>query len=398
MVVCKDAASPSVFSMAVIVLMSLGILIFMSAVSGLFYTYVLYPVLLRIIRDRRERGRPFSTLPTVSVIIPFHNEERWVIRKLDNALSWTYPEDRLQIIAVSDGSTDRTTMLLRQYDNRVTVVAYSARQGKPTALNLGAAQATGEILIFTDANVFSHPDAVRVLVQRYTDASVGGVCGNVALQGEGNLEPLGEGFYMQYERWLFAHESRGLTMVGADGALFSIRRALFAPLPIDTITDDFAMALSVVAQDRRVVYEPAAHSVEIVVPDVQAEFRRKIRMIAGGYQTLWRYRRLLNPLTRLSVAWQLLSHKLLRWLVPVFLLSAMAAAFVAQQHPAMALALWIQIVFYSVALCGWVSQTLRRWMPVYVPYYFCAVNAAAAIGLWRYLIGGQSVIWHKAKR
>jgi poly-beta-1,6-N-acetyl-D-glucosamine synthase len=338
------------------------------------------------------------TLPTVSVIIPFHNEERWVIRKLENTLSWTYPADRLQIIAVSDGSTDDTTMLLRQYGNRVTVVAYPARQGKPTALNLGAARATGDILIFTDANVFPHPGAVQSLVQRYTDASVGGVCGNVALQGEGSFEPLGEGLYMQYERWLFAHESRGLTMVGADGALFSIRRTLFVPLSVDTITDDFAMALGVLAQGRRVVYEPAARSVEIVVPDVQAEFRRKIRMIAGGYQTLWRYRSLFNPLTRPSVAWQLLSHKLLRWLVPVFLLSALFAAFVARQHPAMALALGIQIVFYSMALCGWLSQTLRRWMPVYVPYYFCAVNTAAAIGLWRYLIGGQSVTWQKVKR
>ena len=378
--------------------MSIGILIFVCAVLGLFYTYGIYPVLLLLTPNRREQGWPLSVLPTVSVIIPFHNEERWAIRKLENTLSWVYPAERLQIIAVSDGSTDRTTMLLREYDDRVTVVTYPARQGKPTALNLGAAQATGDILIFTDANVFPHPDAVQKLVQRYTDASVGGVCGNVALQGEGSLEPLGEGFYMQYERWLFAQESRGLTMVGADGALFSIRRTLFAPLPIDTITDDFSMALGVVAQGRRVVYEPAAHSVEIVVPDVQAEFRRKIRMIAGGYQTLWRYRHLFNPSTRLSVAWQLLSQKLLRWLVPVFLLSALAAAFVARQHPAMALAFGIQIGFYCVALCGWLNLTLRRWMPVYVPYYFCAVNAAAAIGLWRYLIGGQSVIWQKVKR
>ncbi|HKN86650.1 MAG TPA: glycosyltransferase, partial [Nitrospiraceae bacterium] len=186
---------------------------FVCAVSGLFYTYVLYPVLLLFMHDRRERGRPLSTLPTVSVIIPFYNEERWAIRKLENTLSWTYPADRLQIIAVSDGSTDRTPMLLRQYGDRVTVVAYPVRRGKPTALNLGAAQATGDILIFTDANVFPQPDAVQALVQRYTDASVGGVCGNVALQGEGSPEPLGEGLYMQYERWLFAHESRALTMV-----------------------------------------------------------------------------------------------------------------------------------------------------------------------------------------
>ncbi|MEP6887899.1 MAG: glycosyltransferase [Nitrospirales bacterium] len=220
----------------------------------------------------------------------------------------------------------------------------------------------------------------------------------MALQAEGSAEPLGEGIYMQYERWLFERESRALTLVGADGALFSIRRALFAPLPTDTITDDFAIALGVVARGRRVVYEPAARSLELVVPDVRAEFRRKIRMIAGGYQTLWRYRRQFHPLTRPTVAWQLLSHKLLRWLVPVFLMAALASSFDARRNPVMALALAIQIVFYSLAWCGWVSQTLRRWMPVYVPYYFCAVNMAAAIGLWRYLLGRQSVTWHKVQR
>jgi cellulose synthase/poly-beta-1,6-N-acetylglucosamine synthase-like glycosyltransferase len=378
--------------------MSLSTLLFAWAVSGLSYTYIVYPALLLLIRKGRDYGLRLSALPAVSVIIPFHNEERWTNRKIENTLSWKYPAERFQIIAVSDGSTDRTAELLRQFGDRVTVVAYPSRQGKPTALNLGAAQASGDILIFTDANVFPDPDAVQALVQRYADPSVGGVCGNVALQAEGSLEPLGEGLYMRYERWLYEAESRALTLVGADGALFSIRRGLFAPLPTDTITDDFAIALGVVAQDRRVVYESAARSIEVVVPDVQAEFRRKIRMIAGGYQTLWRYRRQLNLLTRPAVAWQLLSHKLLRWLVPVFLLVALVSASAARQSSVMAFALAIQMVFYGLAFCGWTSQGLRRWMPVYVPYYFCAVNMAAAIGLWRYLVGRQSVMWHKVQR
>lgn len=378
--------------------MSLSILLFSLAVLGLLYTYVLYPVLLFLVRRRHDRVRPSSTLPTVSVIIPFHNEERWAIRKIENTLAWNYPADRLQVIAVSDGSTDRTAELLRQYHDRLTVMAYPSRQGKPTALNLGAAQATGDILIFSDANVFPQPDAVRALVHRYADASVGGVCGNVALQAEGSQEPLGEGLYMKYERWLYECESRALTMVAPDGALFSIRRALFAPLPSDSITDDFTLALGVLAQGQRVVYEPTASGVEIVVPDVRAEFRRKIRMIAGGYQTLWRFRRQVNPFTRPSVAWQLFSHKLMRWLVPLFLFVALTSAFAARQNPVMTLALGIQMAFYGLALCGWLSQSLRQWMPVYVPYYFCAVNMAAAIGLWRYLLGRQSVTWHKVQR
>ena len=378
--------------------MSIALIIFCTATGALSYIYVFYPALLVLMRTRPVPPCEVSTLPTVSVIIPFHNEERWVAQKIENTLAWNYPADRLQIIAVSDGSSDRTTDLLQQYEERVTVLAYPLRQGKPTALNMGVARSTGDILIFTDANVFPQPDAVGILVQRYADASVGGVCGHVALQAEGSQEPLGEGLYMKYERWIYERESRALTMVAPDGAMFSIRRALFAPLPSDSITDDFALALGVLAQGHRVVFEPAAFGIEIVVPDVRAEFRRKIRMIAGGYQTLWRYRKQINPFTRPTIAWQLVSHKLLRWWVPAFLFAALAPAFAAREHVGMAMAFGLQIVFYSLALSGWVSQTLRRWMPVYVPYYFCAVNMAAAIGLWRYLLGRQSVTWQKVQR
>jgi hypothetical protein len=146
------------------------------------------------------------------------------------------------------------------------------------------------------------------------------------------------------------------------------------------------------------VYEAAARATEVVVPDVKAEFRRKVRMIAGGYQTLWRHNILLNPFRHSLVAWQLISHKLLRWLVPVLLVTTFLTAFAERQYPVMAVAVVLQMVFYSLAFCGWISQRLRRWMPVYVPYYFCAVNVAAAIGLWRYLIGQQSVLWQKVSR
>lgn len=372
--------------------------LFVFAAAALAYTYVAYPVVLMLLGGQSRRACDLSTLPTVSVIIPFHNEERWVAQKLHNTLTWDYPRDRLQIVAVSDGSTDRTREILQEFRDRATIVTYSPRRGKPTALNLGVQHATGEMLLFTDANVLVHPAAIGKLMERYDDPSIGGVCGNIALQAEGADEPLGEGLYMQYERWLYGQESRALTMVGVDGALFSIRRDLFAALPVDTITDDFAIALRVVGHRKRIVYEPAARGVEIVVPDVKAEFRRKVRMIAGGYQALWRYRAQISPCAQPTVAWQLLSRKLFRWLVPIFLVVAFAAAFAGRHHPMLAVAAGIQGGFYMLALGGWVSQTLRRWMPVYVAYYFCAVNVAAALGLWRYLLGRQSVIWQKVQR
>lgn len=337
-------------------------------------------------------------LPTVSVIIPFHNEEHWVVLKIDNTLASSYPAQRFEIIAVSDGSTDRTPALLKRYEGRIRCVAYEPRQGKPTALNRGVSEAKGEILVFTDANVLVAPDAIVALARRYRDPSVGAVSGNIALQPEGSGEPLGEGFYMRYERWLFELESRANTMVGVDGALCSVRRNLFVPLASDAIVDDFEIALGVVTQGSRVIYAPEARGVEVVIPDVRAEFRRKVRMIAGGYRAVWRFRHLLNPFKYPVVSFQLLSHKLLRWMVPLFLAVALIASVSALRNPLLAAAAAVQGCFYALALMGWASSRLRGWMPVYVPYYFCAVNLAAALGLWRYLTGRQAVTWEKVKR
>lgn len=367
--------------------------------AALLYAYLGYPLLLSLSSGRSRRlSTTVSTAPTVSVIIPFHNEERWAARKLENTLSLRYPADRIHIVAVSDGSTDRTEQILRRYEQRVVVHAYAERRGKPTALNVAVAHATGDILVFTDANVLVHPEALQTMVRHYADPTVGGVSGQVLLQAEHASEPLGEGAYMRYERWLYGRESRANTMVGVDGAFFSIRRDLFAPLLEDTIADDFDLALRVVAAGRRVVYEPEARAVEVVIPDVRAEFRRKVRMIAGGYQTLWRHRGLFYPWRRPLVAFQLFSHKLLRWWAPLFLLVALLASFAAPRTPVITALLAAQLCFYGLALGGRLSRSLRRWIPIYVPYYFCAVNVAAACGLWRYLVGRQSVTWQKVQR
>jgi poly-beta-1,6-N-acetyl-D-glucosamine synthase len=391
-------------------------LVVMLAGLTLLYTYAGYPLLLRCLVLRRKAAvSPVSSerdilpdqqrfTPTVSIIVPFHNEEAWVARKLGNTLSLDYPPERLEIIAVSDGSSDRTAEIMEHYSEHVRIVAYSKRQGKPTALNRGVALAQGEILIFTDANVILDAKAIRILVARFADPTVGGVSGNVALQPVQNEEPLGEGLYMKYERWLYEMESRLHSMLGADGALFSIRREVFTPLAADTITDDFALTLGVIDRGRRVLYEPAARAVEAVVPDVAAEFRRKVRMIAGGYQAVWRFRRLLgsgqvscHPL----LALQLVSHKLLRWIAPVLLITVYLGS--AALAASTASAAWmgftlLQSVFYLLAAVGWLSVKVRRWPLCYIPYYFCAVNLAAVSGAWRFLRGRQVITWHKVSR
>ena len=372
-------------------------IIFCAAAMALSYTYFAYPALLFVMTRKHPARGHMVTWPSLSVIIPFHNEERWVGSKLDNTLSWNYPSDRLQIIAVSDGSTDDTAAILRRYEGRVTVVAYPDREGKPTALNRGSIHATGDILMFSDANVLVQPDAARIMLRHYADPQIGGVSGNVRLQPDGSDEPLGEGLYMKYERWLYERESRANTMVGADGALFSIRRECYTPLSADAIADDFDIALGVLERGQRIRYEREARALEIVMPDVKAEFRRKVRMIAGGYQALWRHRTLLHPLRRPAVALQLVSHKVLRWLAPLFLTAALAASLAAPRSPWLIGAAVAQAAFYGLAACGWISVRLRRWLPVYVPYYFCAVNLAAAVGFWWYLRGRQPITWQKAR-
>jgi poly-beta-1,6-N-acetyl-D-glucosamine synthase len=381
--------------------MSYTLWIFLISSLAVIYAYVLYPVLLLAIPKRKMvSSQPIGRkdLPWVSVVIPFHNEERWVARKLENALALDYPSSRFQIIAISDGSTDGTNAILEQYKDRVDTVIYHPRAGKPTALNRGVLGSRGEILIFSDANVLIRPDAVHELLGYYSDPNVGGVSGNVVLQSADNAEPLGEGIYMRYERWVNKLESDAGTMVGVDGALFSIRSRLFSPLQKDTIVDDFTMALEVSSKCKRIVYAQNAKGSEVVRPDVQAEFRRKMRMVAGGYQALWRYKRLFNPWKFPLLQFQLWSHKPMRWFVPFFLAAALVSSLLGARQPVLAAAATLQIVFYALALLGRLSGRLRHFRPIYLPYYFCAANIAAVAGLWRSLFRSQAVMWDKVQR
>jgi cellulose synthase/poly-beta-1,6-N-acetylglucosamine synthase-like glycosyltransferase len=385
--------------------------IFLMSSLALLHTYVLYPVVLWVIRKSLNLplvnfvtppkivGDASESWPAVSVIIPFHNETKWVARKLENTFSCDYPQDRLDVIAVSDGSEDTTNDILDTYKGRAYIIAYHPRRGKATALNAGAAKARGTILIFTDANVLIEPKAIRAMVARYQDQTVGAVSGKIALQSEGTGEPLGEGLYMRYEQWLYSLESQIETMIVGDGALFSMRRELFKPLSPDTVTDDFSLALCVIANRKRLVYEPQANGTEVVIPNVRAEFCRKVRMIAGGYQAVGRFRYLLNPLRFPLVAFQLFSHKLLRWWAPFFLSAVfVAAALKASEGIPFAVAFAVQCLFYTLAGVGWLSAGLRQWRIVYLPYYFVVTNLAALHGFWRFVQGRQTSTWDKVAR
>ena len=378
-------------------------LFWISALS-IAYVYVGYPLLLavwaRVRPARRIDGAAGSgPLPHVSVVIAARNEAARLAARVDNLLALDYPADRREIIVVSDGSTDATLEVLCRYRGVVRAIAAPAR-GKAAALNLAVAHATGEILVFADARQMFAPDALRALVAPFADAQVGGVTGELLLDCEasevagrrsgcerrtmanrrlsagrgtdrrGSADRRGEavstigdgvGLYWRYEKQLRRLESAVGSTLGATGAIYALRRALYQPLPNDTILDDVVTPMRAVLRGFRVVFSEAAIAFDRAAADADAEQRRKVRTLAGNVQILAIEPRLLVPLVN-PVWLQYMSHKLGRLVVPYCLLTLFAASIVlAAEHPVYAIALAAQCALYLLAGYGaWLDLTTRR--------------------------------------
>jgi cellulose synthase/poly-beta-1,6-N-acetylglucosamine synthase-like glycosyltransferase len=363
------------------------------------YSYVGYPLLLWLARHGVRRSEvPAGPLPSISLIIPACNEEMVIADKVTNALSASYPAERLEVLVISDGSTDATDQRAAAAGgNRAVLLRLPERRGKASAMNLGAARARGSVLVFTDANVFFEPPALSHLVSPFADPGVGAAVGRVILRPEGSTEALGESMYMRYERLLHQLESDVSSMVTVDGAMFAIRRSLYEPLRAGTVVDDFVTVMRVVAKGFRIAFVPAARGHEAAAPTVRDELRRKIRIVAGGYQALLELRGLLNPFAHPLVAFQLTSHKLMRWLTPLALLAVAVANAALVRDPGYRILLGLQVGFYALALASHALPRLRANRLCYFPYYFCAMNLAALLGLGRFLRRSQSVLWEKGR-
>jgi poly-beta-1,6-N-acetyl-D-glucosamine synthase len=407
------------------------------------YTYLGYPLLLTLVSTgKRQRKRidesdgsanpnastQSNPMPFVSLIIAAHNEQKVIRQKIENSLLLNYPHHRFEIVLVSDGSTDETNQIIEsmltqhEISSRLTTppirfIKYQPRQGKSHAINRAVEQAQGELLVFSDANVWYAPDAILNLTEPFADATIGCVCGKVQLYSGEPDTPQGEGLYSRYEQYLQLQESKLSTMVAIDGAMFAIRHWLFTPIPVDTIVDDFYLALNCIHHRYRIIFAPAAIGSEETASSIAQEVKRKIRMIAGGFQTLFRCKWLLNPMRNPLVAFEFISHKLLRWLLPFFmitlfmsnawillavLLSSIPKSFI---QYFIALLFIGQLLFYGAALIGSFSnsnsgirsqKSSRRL--IYFATYFCAVNWAALAGLYRYLAHQQKVTWDKITR
>ncbi len=372
---------------------------FWLAVALIIYSYAGFSLLVIAVarlRNRRVRQKPVT--PRVSLIIPVWNEEKAIAERLENALALDYPGDRLEIIVASDGSDDGTHRIVSGYAPQGVRLLSFPRRGKIYALKDAVAKATGEILVFSDANSMYKPDALRMLMRNFADPEVGGVCGNQiylkAKQADTTSE--GEGMYWSFDKWLKNLESLTGNIVSAHGAIYAIRRELYQPPASAAVTDDFAISTAVIEQGHRLVFEAEAIAYEEPTPAASLEFGRKVRIMTRGLRGVLLRRKLLNPFRYGFYSLELFSHKVLRRLVPFFLLVLFTASwFLSGTGRFYFAAAVAQTLFYLLAAAGYVlrRRQIGRLKFFYVPFFYCLANAAAFIAVIRLLRGKRVEFW-----
>ncbi|MDT4954755.1 MAG: hypothetical protein QOJ02_2893 [Acidobacteriota bacterium] len=364
----------------------------------LFYTYAGYPLLLALVSRLRARPvRRAEWTPSVSVIITAYNEERDLAAKLENTLLLDYPADKLEIIVASDCSTDRTDEIARQYSTRgVRLCRQAERLGKTSAQNMAVEQAHGEVILFSDATTLYNRDVLRVMLPSFADETVGCVAGRLVYVDPTDSS-VGQGArsYWGYETFLKHHESRICSLIGASGCLYAVRRSAYVPMYAEACSD-FLIATKMVEQGLRAVYEPAAVCTEETNKRTDKELRMRVRVITQTFTDLWRHRAMMNPFRSGFYAVQLISHKVLRYLVPVFLLiiffSSLALAPRSLLYALVALA---QICFYAAAFLSWLieSRGFKRNRLLALPQYFVLANLASLIAFYKFLSGERYARW-----
>ena len=370
---------------------------FWAGAAALFYAYAGYPALVWLVSRLRPRAvRRGTAEPAVTVVITAYNEERDLARKLENTLSLDYPADKLEVIVASDCSSDRTDEIARCFAPRgVRLHRQAERLGKTAAQNAAVALARGEVILFSDATTLYRKDVLRAMAPNFADPSVGCVAGRlVYVDPSDSAVGSGARSYWGYETFLKTHESRACSLIGASGCLYAVRRAAYVPL-YNEACSDFIIATKMVEQGLRAVYEPAAVCTEETNRRAAKEFRMRVRVIAQTYTDLWRHRSLLNPLRGGFYPIELFSHKVMRYLVPVFLALTLGASLaLSARAPLYAAAAAAQCAFYAAAFFGWLlGRAGVRSRLLALPSYFVLSNAAAVVAFYKFLRGERYARW-----
>jgi len=380
----------------------------------LFYAYVGYPLILYIIiRIKRlfhkETGNKEPGFePDVCLFVTAYNEKDFIFQKVENSFLLDYPREKVQYLWVTDGSDDGTPDILRNVPE-LEVHHQPERRGKMNAMNRGMKFVQASIVIFSDTNTRLNKNAVREIVSSFSNPEIGCVAGEkrIVENVADDAAAAGEGLYWRFESWVKKLDAELNSAVGAVGELFAIRKELFEEVETDTILDDFIISLRIAQKGYKIAYTPNAYAEETASLNVKEELKRKIRIAAGGMQTLFRLKSLLNPFKYGLLSWQYASHKVLRWtLAPIslFLLILINGIIVWQtgffSSPLFySLFFLFQLFGYLLTLIGWYLENQKlRFKLLFVPYYFVSIHYAAIRGIIRYFGGKQPASWEKSKR
>jgi cellulose synthase/poly-beta-1,6-N-acetylglucosamine synthase-like glycosyltransferase len=378
-----------------------------------FYTYIGYGILLYIIirLKRLFRGKPQKAvlpadenLPTMTLMICAYNEEDVVAEKMENTLALDYPKDKLRIMWVTDGSNDHTNELLKAYPE-VDIVFSPERRGKTSALKHGLRELKTRYVAFTDANTMINGGALREIARLFADPTVGCVSGEkrVAARKAGEMAAEGEGLYWKYESTLKRWDSELYSAMGAAGELYAIDPTLCREVPDEALLDDFMLSMYVVQGGKRIAYTPDAYAQEYGSANIHEESKRKRRIAAGGLQSIWWLRTMLNPLRQPLVTFQFVSNRVLRWSITpiamVLLLLVNIALVVKGAGMFYTVMLILQTLFYLMALAGWLQNRFGyKNKLLYTAYYFVFMNFNVFRGMAYLKSHGKSGAWEKAKR
>ena len=367
------------------------------------YTYVGYPIIIIGLSKvfSRKRKVDVNYEPSVTWVIPSYNEESIIAEKIKNLLEIDYPKSKLEVVVITDGSTDKTPDIAKQFEG-IRVLHENKRAGKSAAENRAMKFVESEIVVFNDANTTVGSNALRELVKHYADPRVGGVSGakGIIVEEHDGAESKGEGLYWRYESAIKKADSDVNSLMGAAGELVSFRSELVQDLANDTILDDFMQSFFVLKQGFEMVYEPAARAEETSSTSIDEELKRKVRIAAGGWQSIVRLTFMFNLFERPIQTWMYLSHRVLRWSATAFSLPFLLV---------LNLLLWnhgnvfqflavAQGLFYSIALIAHFARSRRLPGPVLAIYYFCVMNYAVLAGFKRFIFKTQKASWERSAR
>jgi cellulose synthase/poly-beta-1,6-N-acetylglucosamine synthase-like glycosyltransferase len=373
---------------------------FWLAAGLLFYVYAGYPLLLALIGLFVRRPRPDAGYtPRISVLIAAYNEEEAIERKIQQTLALEYPHEKLEVLVLSDCSTDRTDEIVKAFpDSRVRLVRMPERRGKTFAQNVGVKEATGEVIVFSDATAIYHSKALLYLACNYQDASVGAVSGRYQYFDPGQQSPTGLGSmaFWNYENLIKKMQSSIRTITGCCGCIYSVRKGTYTELPAEIISD-LVQPLQAIRKGHQVVFEDRALAYEETTQSTGEEFSMRVRVVTRAMRGLMSVSDLLKPWKFAWPAFQLWSHKIMRWMVPLFLIALLMANSLLLDSSFYRFALAVQLFFYAAALLNILLPLHRQWKPLGIPLFFCTLNAAALVSMLEICRGRKYVTWQTVR-